>query len=99
MRDDVTQIIDDFLKVCKVVHPDFENNGAIMTVYQQDSFEDLFQAIVDLNHTLVFFHIPTKYLNIVIEYPVVNIKLDYKALEILCHFYCEDEGARKQWLN
>lgn len=60
MRDDVTHIIDAFLKVCKVVHPDFENNEAIMAVYQQDSFEDLFQAIVDLNHTLVFFHIPTK---------------------------------------
>lgn len=28
MRDDGTRIIDDFLNVCKVVQPDFNNNGS-----------------------------------------------------------------------
>lgn len=91
MRDDGTRIIDDFLNVCKVVQPDFKNNGSIMVIYQRTSFKHLFKTIGELYDTLVCFNIPTKYLNISIEYPVVKIKLDYKALKILCPVYGEEE--------
>lgn len=91
MRDDGTRIIDDFLNVCKVVQPDFNNNGSIMVTYQRTSFKHLFKTIGELYDTLVCFDIPTKYLNISIEYPVVKIKLDYKALKILCPVYGEEE--------
>lgn len=91
MRDDGTRIIDDFLNVCKVVQPDFKNNGSIMAIYQRTSFKHLFKTIGELYDTLVCFNIPTKYLNISIEYPVVKIKLDYKALKILCPVYGEEE--------
>lgn len=91
MRDDGTKIIDDFLNVCKVVHPNFKNNGNIMAIYKRTSFEDLYKTIGELYHTLVCFNIPTKYLNIAIEYPNVKIKLDYKALKILWSVYDEEE--------
>lgn len=91
MIDDGTRIIDTFLNVCKVVHPDFKNNGNIMAIYKRTDFVDLFETIGGLYHTLVAFHIPTKYLNIDIEYPTVKIKLDYKALKILCPVYGEGE--------
>ena len=91
MRDDGTRIIDDFLNVCKVVQPDFKDDGSIMVIYQRTSFKHLFKTIGELYDTLVCFDIPTKYLNISIEYPVVKIKLDYKALKILCPVYDEEE--------
>lgn len=94
MRDDGTRIIDDFLNVCKVVQPDFKDNGSIMVIYQRTSFKHLFKTIGELYDTLVCFDIPTKYLNISIEYPVVKIKLDYKALKILCPVY-DEEGEEE----
>lgn len=92
MRDSGTKIIDDFLNVCKVVQPDFNNNGSIMVTYKRSSFEHLYKTIGELYDTLVCFNIPTKYLNIDIEYTKVKIKLDYKALKILCPVYDEEEG-------
>lgn len=35
MRDDDLKIIDEFLNVCKVVHPDFKNSGTVMAVYKK----------------------------------------------------------------
>lgn len=83
MRDDGTKIIDAFLSVCKVVQPDLENEGSIMAVYSRNIFEDLYKTIGELYHTLVCFGIPTQYLTIFIDYPVVKFRLDYKALKIL----------------
>ena len=94
MRDDGTRIIDDFLNVCKVVQPDFKDDGSIMVIYQRTSFKHLFKTIGELYDTLVCFDIPTKYLNISIEYPVVKIKLDYKALKILWPVY-DEEGEEE----
>lgn len=91
MIDDGTRIIDLFMNVCKVAHPDFKNKGNIMAIYKRTDFVDLFKTIGYLYHTLVCFNIPTKYLNIDIEYPTVKIKLNYKALEILCPQYGEEE--------
>lgn len=93
MRDSGTRIMDDFLNVCKVVQPDLNaSEGSITAIYKRDSFEDLYKTIGELYDTLVCFDIPTKYLNIAIEYPVVKIKLDYKGLKILCPVYNEEEG-------
>ena len=89
MRDDSTEIIDDILEVCKVVHPDFDTHGSISAVYKRNSFEDLFDTIGDLYHTLVAFHMPTKYLNIDITEDLVKIKMDYKCLKAL--FYADEE--------
>lgn len=91
MRDDGTRIIDAFLSVCKVVQQDFDNNGSIMTMYQRTSFEDLYKTIGELYHTLVCFNIPTQYLTIFIDYPVVKFKLDYKALKILYSVYGKED--------
>ena len=91
MRDESTEIIDDILEVCKVVHPDFDTHGSISAVYKRNSFEDLFDTIGDLYHTLVCFHIPTKYLNIDVGDTSVRITLDYRGLKILCPVYGEEE--------
>lgn len=91
MRDDSTKIIDDLLEVCKVVHPDFKNKGSISALYKRTSFEDLFDLIGELYHTLVAFHIPTKYLNIDVGEHSVRITLDYRGLKILCPVYGEEE--------
>lgn len=92
MRDNGTRIIDDFLHACSVGHPDFKAlAGSITVVYKRDSFEDVFKTIGELYHTLVCFHIPTKYLNIDVAYPVVKVKLDYRALKVLYPVYDEDE--------
>lgn len=78
--DDVTQIIDDFRRVCKKVQPDLNaHDGSITAIYKRNSFEDLWEAIGELYYTLVAFHIPTKYLNIDVAYHTVKIKLDYKG--------------------
>lgn len=63
----------------------------LMVTYQRTSFKHLFKTIGEFYDALVCFDIPTKYLNISIEYPVVKIKLDYKALKILCPVYGEEE--------
>lgn len=39
MRDDDLKIIDEFLNVCKVVHPYFKNSGTVMAVYKRSSFD------------------------------------------------------------
>lgn len=92
MRDDVTKIIDDLIRVCKDVQPDLNApQGSITAIYKRNSFEDLFQTIGELYHTLVAFHIPTKYLNIDVRYPLVYITLDYKGMKILCPVYGEEE--------
>lgn len=92
MRDKSTEIIDDILEVGKVVHPDFDTHGSISAVYKRNYFEDLFACIGDLYHTLVCFHIPTKYLNIDVGATSVRITLDYRGLKILCPVYGEEEG-------
>lgn len=89
MRTDGTKIIDDFRRVCKVVQPDLNNNGNIMAMYKRNSFDDLFDTIGDLYHTLVAFHMPTKYLNIDITEDLVKIKMDCKCLKAL--FYADEE--------
>lgn len=91
--DDVTQIIDDFRRVCKKVQPDLNaHDGSITAIYKRNSFEDLWEAIGELYYTLVAFHIPTKYLNIDVAYHTVKIKLDYKGLKVLFPVYGEEEG-------
>ena len=89
MRVDGKKIIDDFRRVCKVVQPDLNNNGSIMAIYQRNSFCDLFDMIGELYHTLVAFHMPTKYLNIEITDTLVKTKMDYKCLKAL--FYVDPE--------
>lgn len=90
--DDVTQIIDDFRRVCKKVQPDLNaHDGSITAIYKRNSFEDLWEAIGELYYTLVAFHIPTKYLNIDVAYDTVKIKLDYKGLKVLFPVYGEEE--------
>lgn len=91
MRDESTEIIDDMLEACKVGHPDFNATGVISAVYDRYYFEDLFHTIGDLYHTLVAFHIPTKYLKIDVGANSVWITLDYKGLKILCPVYGEEE--------
>lgn len=87
MRDESTKIIDALLSVCKVVQPDFENEGSIMVVYSRSIFTHLYKTIGDLYQTLVIFHIPTQYLTIFIDEEVVKIRLDYKGLKILYPVY------------
>lgn len=94
MRDDGTKIIDDLIRVCKEVHPLLNNSGSIIGSYQRDSFEDLYETIGDLYHTLVCFNIPTKYLSIEITDTHVKIKLDYRCLKILCPDYWEEEEEK-----
>lgn len=90
--DDVTQIIDDFRRVCKKVQPDLNaHDGSITAIYKRNSFEDLWEAIGELYYTLVAFHIPTKYLNIDVACHTVKIKLDYKGLKVLFPVYGEEE--------
>ena len=90
--DDVTQIIDDFRRLCKKVQPDLNaHDGSITVIYKRNSFEDLWEAIGELYYTLVAFHIPTKYLNIDVAYHTVKIKLDYKGLKVLFPVYGEEE--------
>ena len=90
--DDVTQIIDDFRRVCKKVQPDLNaHDGSITAIYRRNSFEDLWEAIGELYYTLVAFHVPTKYLNIDVAYHTVKIKLDYKGLKVLFPVYGEEE--------
>lgn len=92
MRDESTKIIDDLIRVCKDIHPDLDApEGAITGIYKRTSFEHLFQTIGDLYHTLVCFNIPTNYLTIKVEYPLVYITLDYKGMKILCPTYDEEE--------
>ena len=90
--DDVTQIIDDFRRVCKKVQPDLTaHDGSITVIYKRNSFEDLWEAIGELYYTLVASHIPTKYLNIDVAYHTVKIKLDYKGFKVLFPVYGEEE--------
>ena len=90
--DDVTQIIDDFRRVCKKAQPDLNAyDGSITVIYKRNSFCHLFDAIGELYYTLVAFHIPTKYLNIDVAYHTVEIKLDYKGLKVLFPVYGEAE--------
>lgn len=91
MRDDDLKIIDEFLNVCKVVHPDFKNSGTVMAVYKRSSFDHLFETIADLYYRLVAFHIPTKYLNIDITDDLVKVKLDYKGLKLMFPQYGKEE--------
>lgn len=91
MRDDDLKIIDEFLNVCKVVHPDFKNSGTVMAVYKRSSFDHLFETIADLYYRLVAFHIPTKYLNIDITDDLVKVKLDYKELKLMFPQYGKEE--------
>ena len=92
MRDDVTKIIDDLIRVCKDVQPDLNApDGSITAVYKRDSFCELFDAIGELYLTLVASRIPTKYLSIEITDNLVKITLDYKGMKILCPVYGEEE--------
>lgn len=91
MRDDDLKIIDEFLNVCKVVHPDFKNSETVMVVYKRSSFDHLFETIADLYYRLVAFHIPTKYLNIDITDDLVKVKLDYKGLKLMFPQYGKEE--------
>lgn len=91
MRDDALKIIDAFLNVCKVVHPDFKNSGTVMAVYKRSSFDHLFETIAALYYRLVAFHIPTKYLNIDITDDLVKVKLDYKGLKLMFPQYGKEE--------
>lgn len=91
MVNDDLKIIDGFLNVCKVVHPDFKNSGTIMAIYQRNSFDNLFETIGELYYRLVAFHIPTKYLNIDITEDLVKVKLDYKGLKLMFPKYGKEE--------
>lgn len=90
--DDVTQIIDDFIRVSKEVHPDLDApDGSITSIYKRDSFGNLWEAIGELYYTFVAFHIPTKYLSIDITDTLVKITLSYKGLKVLFPVYGEEE--------
>lgn len=90
--DDVTQIIDDFIRVSKVVHPDLDApDGSITSIYKRDSFGNLWEAIGELYYTFVAFHIPTKCLSIDITDTLVKITLSYKGLKVLFPVYGEEE--------
>lgn len=90
--DNVTQIIDDFIRVSKEVHPDLDApDGSITAIYKRNSFEDLWEAIGELYYTFVAFHIPTKCLSIDITDTLVKITLSYKGLKVLLPVYGEEE--------
>ena len=90
--DDVTQIIDDFIRVSKEVHPDLDApDGSITSIYKRDSFGNLWEAIGELYYSFVAFHIPTKYLSIDITDTLVKITLSYKGLKVLFPVYGEEE--------
>lgn len=91
MRDDDLKIIDGFLNVCKVVHPDFKNGGTVRAVYKRSYFDDLFGTIAELYYRLVAFHIPIKYLNIDITDDLVKVKLDYKGRKLMFPQYGKEE--------
>ncbi len=94
--DDVTKIIDDFIRVSKEVQPDLNDpDGSITVIYKRTSFDNLFATIGELYHTLVAFHIPTRYLSIEVAYPLVYISLNYKGLKVLCPVYGEEEGENR----
>lgn len=90
MRDASTEIIDDMLNACRVGHPDFNSIGFVSAVYERHYFEHLFQTIGDLYHTLICFHVPTKYLKIDVGSNSVWITLDYKGLKILWSEFGEE---------
>lgn len=90
--DDVTQIIDDFIRVSKEVHPDLDApDGSITSIYKRNSFEDLWEAVGELYYTCVAFHIPTKCLSVDITDTLVKITLSYKGLKVLFPVYGEEE--------
>lgn len=90
--DDVTQIIDDFIRVSKEVHPDLDApDGSITSIYKRNSFEDLWEAIGELYYTCVAFHIPTKCLSVDITDTLVKITLSYKGLKVLFPVYGEEK--------
>lgn len=94
--DDVTQIIDDFIRVSKEVHPDLDvPDGSITSIYKRNSFENLWEAIGELYYTCVAFHIPTKCLSIDITDTLVKITLSYKGLKVLIPVYPENEVSKK----
>lgn len=95
--DDVTQIIDDFRRVCKKVQPDLNaNDGSITAIYKRNSFENLWEAIGELYYTCVAFHIPTKCLSVDITDTLVKITLSYKGLKVLCPVYGEEEEGENR---
>lgn len=95
--DDVTQIIDDFRRVCKKVQPDLNaKDGAIALSYKRNSFEDLWEAIGELYYTCVAFHIPTKCLSVDITDTLVKITLSYKGLKVLFPVYPEEEEGENR---
>lgn len=95
--DDVTQIIDDFRRVCKKVHPDLDApDGSITSIYRRNSFEDLWEAIGELYYTCVAFHIPTKCLSVDITDTLVKITLSYKGLKVLFPVYSEEEEGENR---
>lgn len=91
--DNVTKIIDDFIRVSKEVRPDLDApDGSITAIYKRNSFEDLWEATGELYYTCVSFHIPTKCLSIDITDTLVKITLSYKGLKVLLPVYPEEEG-------
>lgn len=94
--DNVTKIIDDFIRASKEVHPDLDAPyGSITAIYKRNSFEDLWEAIGELYYTCVAFHIPTKCLSIDITDTLVKITLSYKGLKVLLPVYPEEEKENK----
>lgn len=94
--DNVTKIIDDFIRASKEVHPDLDAlDGSITSIYKRNSFEDLWEAIGELYYTFVAFHIPTKCLSIDITDTLVKITLSYKGLKVLLPVYPENEVSKK----
>lgn len=93
--ENVAMIFTNFIRVSLKVRPDLNAvDGSITSVYNRDSFEDLWTDIGELYHTFILMNIPTKTLNIDITDTEVNINLKYEGLKILLGTY-SDYLARK----
>ena len=89
---DVTQIIYDFIHECKADPPHLDGDGEIFSIYDRNSFEDLWGTIGDLYKVFTLNHIPTKCLTIDIDDVDVTVTLTYDGLRVLLSVYpSEDE--------
>lgn len=90
-RDEVSQILDDFVQRCRKGEPNLDADGYIFSVYDRFSFENLWKTIGDLYFTLTLLHIPTKWLNIDVDDEDVVIELAYDGLKVLLAVYPSED--------
>lgn len=85
--DDVTQIIYDFIRACRKDPPHLDGDGEIFSIYDRNSFEDLWGTIGDLYHVFTLNRIPTKCLLLDIDKKTVTVILTYEGLRVLLSVY------------